>query len=225
MNTLKSAFAILGKDVLMELRKWKILTSMILFSLLAVVLFHLSLGESIENTPSVAAGILWITFVFAGVLGLNKSFQDEKENRSIDGILLAPVNIESVYLGKTAANFLFLTVSEGVTVLFFAVFFRLDDPLVWLRSLPLILINTLGFCSVGTILAAMAVSTRHREILLPILLYPLIVPLVISGAEGTEALLKGKMMGEITGWLKISAAFDIIYIVVPLLVFESVLKE
>lgn len=225
MNTLKSAFAILRKDVLMELKKWEILTSMVLFSLLAVVLFHLSLGKSIENSPSVAGGVLWITFVFAGVLGLNKSFQGEKENRSIDALLLAPVGVESVYLGKAAANFLFLIVSECATVFFFAVFFRLDNFQIWFRVAPLIAINTLGICSVGTILAGMAVSTKHREVLLPVLLYPLIVPLVISGAKGTEVLLRGKMLAEISGWLKISAAFDIIYIVVPLLIFEHVLKE
>ncbi len=225
MSFMKTVVLIFRKDILQELKSGEILSSMMLFSLVAVVLFHLSMGEGIEKFPQAAAGVLWITFIFAGVLGLNKSFVQEKENNCLDALLMGPVGADAVFLGKMAANFLFIIVVEFVTLLIFAILFNIQSLSIFFSVVMVMIVNTIGFCSIGTILAAIAVNTRNREVLLPILLYPVIAPVVISAAKSTAMIMDGARMYEILNWLKLTAAFDVIYIVVPLLIFSHVVKE
>ncbi len=225
MAFIRTVLIILKKDIVLELKSREIVPSMALFSLLAVVLFHLSMGDGLGRMTQASAGVLWITFVFAGVLGLNKSFVQEKENNCMDALMIGPVGPDAVFAGKMLANFIFITLVETATLAVFAILFRIESLSVLFPVMIVIGVNTLGFCSVGTILAAIAVNTKNREVLLPVLLYPIIVPLVISGAKSTAMLMDGAAITEVMNWIKLSAAFDAIYIVVPMMIFSYVVKE
>ncbi len=215
--------AIAWKDVLLELRTKEVVTSVFMFALLAMVIFNFAFDPSPSVLALVAPGILWVAFTFAGVLGFNRSFALEKENGSLEGLLLCPVTRDVIYFGKLLGIFLFMMVIEVVLLPLFAVLYNL--PVLEPKLLLISALATLGFSGVGTLFSAIAVNTRSREIMLPVLLLPVASPLVIAAVEATRASLDGASWGEIGRWWGILVAFDVVFLIVSSFLFGSTLEE
>jgi len=220
---LGKVFAILWKDILSELRTRDIATSVLVFALLVIVVFNFAFEPGTEQNELAASGILWVAFTFAGVLSLGRSFILEKENGCIEGLMLCPVDRDIVYLGKMLGNLVFMLIVEAIV---FPIFLMLFDLPLFTPSLGLIaLLATIGFVSVGTLFSALAVNTRAREIMLPILFFPIVTPLIIAAVKASGIVLEGGLWGDISSWLLILAAFDVIFLVASATVFGFVVEE
>ena len=222
-KTFIKIFAIFWKDLLNELRTKEIIVSVLVFVLLVVVIFNFAFDTGIDQSDTVASGILWVALTFGGVIGLNRTFAVEKENSRLEGLMLCPVDRAVIYWGKLAGIFTFmLVIAVVITPIFLALF---NLPLFLPRLALIIILAILGFSAVGTLFSALAVNTRSRDIMLPVLFLPVVVPVIIAAVKATGPVLAGMTWGEISTWLQILAAFDIIYLVVATLVFEFVVEE
>ena len=221
---LSAIFTIVWKDLLHELRTKEVALSVLVFSLTVIVLFHFAFEAENETIEKIAAGILWVTFAFAGVLSQNRTFALEKERGCLDGLMLCPVDREVIYLGKMLASFLYMLVIEIIVLPVFLVLF--DLPLSVIPQIAVIaILATIGFAAVGTLFSAIAANTKAREILLPILFYPIAIPVLILAANATGEIFDGESWGSVLSYLGALAAFDVIYLTVSALVFEYVLEE
>jgi len=215
--------AIFWKDMLTELRTKEVITSVLVFALLVLVIFNFAFGARADDMEFVAPGILWVALTFGGVLGFNRIFAVEKENSRLEGLMLCPVDRAVIYWGKLSGGFTFmLTVAIVITPIFLALF---NLPLFLPRLVLIIVLATLGFAAVGTLFSAIAINTRARDIMLPILFLPIVVPVVVAAVKATALVLADKPWGDMLIWLQIIAAFDIIYLVLATLVFEFVIEE
>ncbi len=221
MIFLEQMIAILWKDVRYELRSKQMWTGMGLFALLVLVIFNFAFDLRVDNVAAIAPGALWVAFVFASLLGLGRTIAAEREIGSMDRLLLCPVNRKAIYLAKLLGNMLFIGVVEIVALPIFAALFNV--PLFVGALLPIVLLSTLGIAAVGTLFSAMAAATRARELLLPILVFPLIVPIVIGAVRATGTLLAPAVNEP--PWLGLIAAFDVIFLTVSMLTFEYVIEE
>lgn len=195
---------------------------MFVFALMVVVIFNFAFELRVENVANVAPGVLWVAIAFAGVLGLNRSLVLEKDKGCLDGLILCPVDRSAIYLGKMIGNVVFMLAMEAVALPVFAVLFNL--PLLTPAVLAVVGLGTVGFAAVGTLFAAIAVNTRTREVMLPVLLFPIIVPLLIAAVKSTEAIVGSQNAGD-APWLGMLAAYGAIFLVVSTLTFEYVLEE
>jgi len=224
-EVLRRTWAMTRKDVTVELRARERVNAMLFFAALVLFIFNFALGPDQEKLREVAPGLLWLAFLFTGMLGLARSFQAERENECFEELLLTPGDRESIYYGKLAGNVLFMAMAEALILPLFGVLYNLD---IWehLPSLALVaLLGTLGFSTIGTLLAAMTAHLRAREVMLPLLLFPLTVPVILGSVRATEAILAGEGLAGVSHWLKLLAGFDVIFLVVSPLVFEFVLEE
>ena len=222
-NAFIKIFAIFWKDLLNELRTKEIIVSVLVFVLLVVVVFNFAFDTGIERTDTVTSGILWVALTFGGVIGFNRIFAVEKENSRLEGLMLCPMDRAVIYWGKLAGSFTFmLAVAVIVTPIFLALF---NLPLFLPKLALIIVLAIIGFAAVGTLFSAVAINTRARDILLPILFLPVVVPVIVAAVNATAAVLAGKPWGDMLTWLQIMIAFDIIYLVVATLVFEFVVEE
>ena len=225
MSFLRSTGAILRKDVRSELRTKERLSSMFFFALLILLIFSFAFEPGTEVMGKITPGVLWATFVFTGLLGLNRSFVSEQENGCLQGLLLCPADRGALFLGKMAGNAIFMFIVEAIALPLFAVFLHMS-VLPHLAQLSLVIVlGTVGFSSVGTLFSAMSVNTKMREVMLPILLFPVAVPVILASVRATEGILRGEGLGQISSWLKIAGAFDVIFVTLSLLVFEYVVEE
>ena len=215
--------AVLWKDLLLESRTREIVTPILVFSLLVIVIFSFVLDPNPRLVASVAPGALWVAFTFAGILGLNRSFALEKERGGMEGLLLSPVGRDLLYFGKMLGAFLFMLAVEIVMLPAFSVMFNL--PLVLPGLWLVVVLATFGFATVGTAFSAMAVNTRAREIMLPVLFFPVAAPVIIAAAEATRAILAGDSFADYSHWIQLIAAFDIIFAVVSAATFEFIVNE
>src|SRR5579864_3053185 len=183
----EQVLAILWKDIRCELRSKQTWTSMGLFALLVLVIFNFAFDLRVDNKAAIAPGALWVSFVFASLLGLGRTIAAEREKGSMDRLLLCPVNRKAIYLAKLLGNMLFIGVVEIVALPIFAALF--DLPLLIGALLPIVLLGTLGIAAVGTLFSAMAAATSAQEVLLPILIFPLLIPVVIAAVRATSNLL------------------------------------
>jgi heme exporter protein B len=214
-------WAILAKDVRYELRSKQTWTSMGMFALLILVIFNFAFDLHVDNKFAVAPGALWVAFIFASLLGLGRTIAAEREQGSMDRLLLCPVDRKAIYLAKLLGNLLFIGVVEIIALPVYAALF--DVPLFVGALIPIVLLGTLGIAIIGTLFATMAAATRARELLLPILVFPLIVPVVIGSVRATEALLSP--LSNEPPWLGLIIAFDIIFLSVSMLTFQYVIEE
>ncbi len=221
MNALR---AVLWKDLLVEWRSRDRVVAMLVFSLLVVVIFRFVLprDETVQS-PQVAAGLLWLAYVFASLLGLGRSFALELENEAIAGLALAPADRGWIFLGKALANWLLLGVVQAATALFFALVFEVDLASVALRFAAVAALGGAGLCSVGTLFAAVGVRTRHREAMLPLLLLPLLIPVVLGSVHATVALLEDGRLDFAP--LQLVIVTDAVFLIVSFLGFDYVLEE
>jgi heme exporter protein B len=223
MQFLRQVSAIIHKDITAELRTKEMFSSMFVFALLAVVVFNFAFELRVADAVTVAPGVLWVAVTFAGMLGLNRSFVLEKDRGCLDGLLLAPVDRSAIYFGKMLGNFLFITVVEAIILPIFSALFNVSliQPLI----LVVLVLGTLGFSGVGTLFSAMAVHTRAREVLLPVLLFPVVVPALIAAVKLTAGLLDGQALADLVNWMRLLVAFDIILIAVSYMTFDFVVEE
>jgi heme exporter protein B len=224
-EVLRRTWAMTRKDVTVELRARERVNAMLFFAALVLFIFNFALGPDREKLREVAPGLLWLAFLFTGMLGLARSFQAERENDCFEELLLTPGDRESIYCGKLAGNVLFMLMAEALILPLFGILYNLD---VWgaLPALALVaVLGTVGFSTLGTLLAAMTAHLRAREVMLPLLLFPLTVPVILGSVRATEAILSGGGLGEVGHWLKLLAGFDVIFLVACPLAFEFVLEE
>ncbi|HVY55736.1 MAG TPA: heme exporter protein CcmB [Thermodesulfobacteriota bacterium] len=222
---MNKVWAIIRKDVITELRTKELITSMLTFSLLVTVIFSFAFGFSTSAARLAVPAMLWITFSFAGVLGLSRSFALEKEGSAVLGLLLTPTDRSLIYFGKMISNALFVFVVGIIIVPMFVLFFNLGFSDTILPLIPVVLLGSIGFVAIGTLFSAMAVNTRLREVLLPILLFPIIIPLIVSAVKLSGLVLEGKPLSQGASALQLLIAFDIIFIAACAVVFEYVIEE
>ena len=219
---LRPILLIAWKDILLEVRTKEIITSVFIFALLVVIIFNFAFDPSPDVVVLVVPGILWVAFTFAGVLGFNRSFILEKDGGSLDGLLLCPVSRDVIYLGKLTGTVFFMIVVEALLLPVFAVLYNVS---LFLPGLLLVaFLATLGFATIGTLFSAMAVNTRSREIMLPLLLFPISVPVLIAAVEATRALLDPSVSMP-SRWWQLLLAFDVIFLVISSFLFGTVLEE
>jgi len=222
MSWTRPMLLIAGKDLRLEFRTRDILTSVGLFALLVVVAASFAFPTWGRGREGVAAGVLWIAFLFAGLLGIGRSFAIEKEESCIDGLLLSPAGPEAIFLGKLLATLVFTLGVELVTLPVFVVLLQLSPGAGTAVLILAALLGTFGLATVGTLFAAMAVNTKTREVILPLLVLPIAVPLLIASVEATAAALGGRSLGSAQPWLLVMAAYDALFLMVGLSTFRHV---
>ena len=223
MAYLRAVFAIVWKDVLVETRTKDVLVSVLVFALLVIVVFNYAIEPSPATVALVAPGILWIAVTFGGVLGLTRSFTLELDRGSLRGLLLAPVSRDAIYFGKMLANFLFMAVVEAIVIPVLVVLFNLSPDIAWMVLIAFL--ATLGITTVGTLFSAMAVSTRSREVMLPLLFFPVAIPVLVGAVEASGLAFTDGDLGDLAKWLPLLAAFDAIFLVLCPVAFHIVVEE
>jgi heme exporter protein B len=212
------------KDLQAEYRTKELLSSMLLFAFLTVVIMSFAFNPTKDVVKQVFPGMIWVVFAFAGVLGLNRSFLTEKSNDCIAGLTLAANDNSAILVGKLVSNLIFMLVVELVSLPIFFVLFNFRSKGSLGLLIAVVVLGTVGFVAIGTFLAALTVQTKNSEVLLPIILFPLLVPLLIAAVQATGAILSGQGFNEWSLWLKLILGFDFMYLVVPTLLFEYLLE-
>jgi heme exporter protein B len=220
---LKAMFAIAWKDLAAELRSRELLSAMLVFALLVILIFNFSLKLDTKTRTAATSGILWVTFTFAGTLGLNRSMAVEKDRGCLDGLLLAPVDRSSIYFGKVLSNLVFMFIVEAIVLPVYSILYNVNLFNPWL--LLVIFLGSVGYIAIGTLLAAMAVQTRTRDVMLPILLFPVVIPVVIAAVEASSGFLQGLALSEVSYWINILFVYDLIFIAIAFMVFDYVVEE
>ena len=221
------------KDLKAEFRTKQMLNSMVIFALLVIVIFSFAFGNEatifVSNLNKkivdlLAPGMLWIAFTFAGMLGLSRSFAGEKEEGCLEGLKLCPADRSAIYNGKVLSNAVLMFLMEMATLPIFVVLFSYD-----IKNLPglivVIILGTLGFIFVGTLLSALTVNTRTREILLPVILFPVLIPVILSAVTATGTMLANGDFSDVSGEMQILVVYDIIFFVVAQMVFEYTIED
>jgi len=222
---MKEIWAIFRKDLLIELRTKDSLNAMLFFGVVVLVVFNFALESGRDSMRQAAPGILWVAFAFSGTLGLNRTFAAEKENGCLQGLLLVPADRGVVYLGKMLAASVFMLLAEAVIFVFSVVLFNLT---VWaeIPYLALVfMIGTLGFTAVGTLLAAISVNTKLREVLLPLILFPVVLPILVNAVEATNIILNAFDSAALRLPLTVMSVFTIVFGTLSYVVFEHVLED
>ena len=223
MPALSIIWAIARKDLLLEFRNREVIVSIAAFAVLALAIFALAVDLSPQNARIVGPGVLWTAVAFAGVTGLNRAFAAEMERDTLEGLMLAPVSRDLLFLGKALGSFLFMAFALAVilpvfAVLFNVVVFRVEMVLVSLLAIA-------GFSAAGTLFAAMSTRVRAREIMLPMLFLPVAAPLLMAAVEVTAGVTLGRSWHETAEWFGLAAAFDAVFIVIAAFVFPQALED
>jgi len=220
---LRAMWAVVWKDIAAELRSRELLSAMLVFALLVILIFNFALELDAKTRSTVTAGVLWVTFAFAGQLGLNRSMAMEKDRGCLDGLLLAPVDRSAIYFGKAISNLIFMLIVEIIVLPVYSILYNINlfDP----GLILVIILGSVGYVAVGTLLSSMAVQTRTRDILLPILLFPVIVPVLIASVKASAGFLQGIEIAEIMPWLNLLIVYDVIFTAVAFMVFDYIVEE
>jgi heme exporter protein B len=216
-------WAVVRKDLAAEWRSRELITAMLVFAALVVLIFNFALDLNPKIQREVTAGVLWVTFTFAGTLGLNRSMAVEKDRGCLDGLLLAPVDRSVIYFGKVIANLIFMFAVELVMLPLYSILYNVN--LFQPGLLLVIFLGSVGYIVVGTLLSTMTVQTRTRDVLLPILLFPVVLPVIISAVRASTYYLQGQDISLIMPNLNMLIAFDVIFIAVAFMVFDYIVEE
>jgi heme exporter protein B len=225
VELLRQAWAVARKDLLLEFRTRTAIVSAVVFTALVLTAFNFGRDPTAVSTLDLAPSILWVTFTFAAMLGLNRAFQLELENQALEGLLVSPLDRRSLYWGKLLANLAFVAVVEAVGLPLFVLFFDVPVGAVLLPLIGVIALATVGFVAVGTLFSAMVVRTRFAELMLPVLLLPFLLLPLTYAVQATARLLGGRPLSEVSGWLKLLAAYDIVFLGVASLLFPHTMDE
>jgi heme exporter protein B len=224
-SPLRLSLTVAAKDIRAELRSRTALLSALVFAALVLVVFNFARDPTAVPVTSLAPSVLWVTFALAAMVAMNRAFTVERENSALDGLLLAPVPREALFLGKLLANLAFVGAVELVTLPLFTLFFNVSLWPYLPGVLAVTVLATIGFVAVGTIFSAMAVRTRFAELMLPVLLLPFMVPPLIGAVQVTSRLLAGRPLSEMWGWLRLLALYDIVFVTLCTLAFSAVVDE
>ncbi|MDX2468987.1 MAG: heme exporter protein CcmB [SAR324 cluster bacterium] len=219
-----STVTLLAKDLKLDLRSLENFISMLFFGVIILLIFAFALPIEDDSHEKLAPGLYWVVFLLSGILNLNKLFQIEKENGCMDAVLLAPIPRGSIFLGKMLENIIFITAMQVIMIPLFSLFFFEGLMVHFFELLGLSVFTAIGFSSLGTLLGGLTTDVRFKEILLPILLFPLLVPLLLASVILLQSLVGGNGLFAEADWLKLLIGFDLIYLVVSYLVFDIVME-
>ena len=222
---MRSAWIVARKDLAIEFRTRTAFLSALVFALLGVTIFYFAWDSTAVAASDLAPGVLWVIFIFAALLGLQRSFGLEEHDRGIDALLVSPVSRESIYLGKAIGNLLFLSAVQVVTIPALAVFYNVPMGRQWAVVTGVVVLAMIGIVAVGTLFSAMAVNTRLAELLLPMLSLPFFVPVLMSAAQISARVLAGRPLAEAAGYMRILIGFDLVFIIACTLAFPFTLEE
>ena len=223
-HDLRRVRAIVWKDLTTERRSKAGFNAVAFLGVLILLLFGFALGPDAEALRNAAAGALWLAILFAGVLAFNRSYQLELDGAALEPLLLYPAPRWTIFAGKLVANLLFVLLVEAIVVPVAIVLFQVRAPGGWLPASGVLLLGSVGFVALGTFYASMASRSRAREVLLPLLLFPMLVPVLLASSEATSALLAGDPMQDAGAWIRLLAMFDVIFVVASFLVFDHVIE-
>lgn len=220
---IRAVSAIVWKDLAAELRSRELLSAMLVFALLVILIFNFALELDARARATVTAGVLWVTFAFAGTLGLTRSMAMEKDRGCLDGLLLAPVDRSAIYFGKAIGNLVFMLIVEAIVLPVYTILYSIN--LFTPGLLLVIVLGSIGYVAVGTLLSSMAVQTRTRDVLLPILLFPMVIPILIAAVKSSTGFLQGSAMADILPWINLLVVYDVIFIAAAFMVFDYIVEE
>ncbi len=222
----QTVWLVVQKDVMIELRSKEILFTTLFFAVACVLVFAFGFVREGQALGDAAAGILWIAVAFSGTLALGRAFERERQSETLRALLMAPIDRPALYVGKLAGVLILLFVVELIVVPLVALMFQAPLFRQPLLTIGLLLTGTIGFAAVGTLFAAMLVRARSRDVLLPVLLYPITIPVIIAGVRGTAALLQTDVdVPMARAWLSMLTFFDVVFITLALWTFEAVMTE
>lgn len=224
-GVLAASWIVARKDLAVELRMRSAFLSVVVFALLALATFFFAWDQTAVSAIDLAPGVLWVTFTFAGLLGLQRSFGAELQERAIDALLAAPVDREAIFLGKAIANGIFVAAVLLIAVPATALFYNLPLGRSVAALGPIAILATIGLVSIGTLFSAMAANTRLAELLLPMLSLPFFVPIVMCSAQASTRLLAGRPLAEALPWIKLLIAFDVVFAVACTLAYPYTVEE
>lgn len=222
---LSAALIVARKDVVIELRSRSVILSALTFTLLALTIFFFAWDPTGVASIDLAPGVLWVIFVFVGLLALHRSFGVEQPTRAIDALIASPVDREAIFFGKLLANLVFLLLVQLVALPAAAILYNVPMAGYALPLAGVALLAAIGVVSVGTLFAAMSVNTRLAELLLPLLALPFFVPVILPAAQASARLMSGRPVAEVAGYIKLLAAFDVVFLVACTLAYPYTLEE
>lgn len=219
----EAVLAITWKDLKAERRTREILGAMLVFALTVILVFVFAFDLSVEMRRKAAAGVIWVTLCFAGTISINRSMTLEKDREGFDGLLLAPVDRTAIYISKVVVNWIYLLITAAIVLPVYSLFNN-TNLLSW-GTLGVVLLGTLGYILVGTLLSTLSLQLRARDMLLPVLLFPVIIPLLLAAVRATTILLMGGSVEELTTWLLMLVGFDLMFAAIGVLVFDKIIEE
>jgi len=222
---LAASLVVAQKDIVIELRSRSVILSAITFTLLALTIFFFAWDPTAVASIDLAPGVVWVIFVFVGLLTLHRSFGVEQPTRAIDALVAAPIDREAIFFGKLLANLVFLLLVEVVALPAAAILYNVPVGAYALPLVGIAVLAALGLVAVGTLFAAMSVNTRLAELLLPLLALPFFVPVILPAAQASARLMSGRPVAEVAGYIKLLAAFDVVFLVVCTLAYPYTLEE
>ncbi len=222
---LRQVWAIAAKDLRVELRTRERVVAMGAFVVLTSVLFNYAIDRTAVHPREIAAGLIWMTIVLGGLLGLGRTFELEKEEGAMDGLLVAPLPRDALFLGKVLSNMVIMGLVVTITLAVIALFFQVDLTVNLLPVVGVLAVGTLGFVALGTLFSGISAGTRMGETLLPILLFPLLVPLVVFGVSATSGLLAGFPLSEVGDSLRVMGAFTVVAFAAGMGLFRFLVEE
>jgi len=223
MILLRQTFLLLRKDLVLELRRRESLLTMFFFGTLLLFVFHFAFDLTPDRVAEMAPALLWLAFLFTGTLGLAQLYEAERANHCLDALLLSPMDRGALFLAKTLFNIILMVLVELFVFPLFWILFNLQS---W-EAVPFLffvaLLGTVGFCVLGTLLSAVTLKARARELLLPLVLFPLMVPVILATIRCMEAILRDGQLGDAVQWLRLLIGFDVIFLTVGVLLFDWVI--
>lgn len=221
----RDALRIARKDLLIEFRTRSAFLAATVFALLSVAIFRFTWDPTAIPALDLAPGVLWVIFTFSGLLGLNRSFAIELNDRAFDALLASPVSRESIFAGKALGNLAFVLAVQALTLPAIALFFNLPGGAMWWGVIAVAVLAAIGLSAVGTLFSSIASNTRMAELLLPMLALPFFIPVVIPAAQATSILLAGRAAGDASGWFRLLLAFDLVFAAACTVAFPHTIEE
>lgn len=225
MSFLRQSVAVLRKDLLIEARSRQAVGSMVFFATLVLLILGFALGPDTKAIREAAPGLLWIAVIFTAVLGLSRAYDTERENRGMEGLFQYPGTRSAIFAGKFTGLLILLLFVEATLFVGGALLYNLDLGRTAAPLAGVVLLGTIGLAGIGTLYGALTLNLRAREVLLPLLMLPLVVPVVLGSVSATRLILDGDPMGQLGSWIRLLSAYDIVFTVAPLLAFEHVLAD
>ena len=224
MALLRQTFLLLWKDLLLELRRRDSLLTMFFFGTLLLFIFNFAFDLEPDKVAEMAPALLWLAFLFTGTLGLAQLFQAERENHCLDALLLSPLDRGALFLAKTCFNLLLMLLVELVVMPLFWILFNLHTWNLLPQLFLVTLLGTIGFCALGTIMSAITLRARARELLLPLVLFPLMIPVVLATIRCMEDIMRTGDLSDTSSWLRLLVGFDVIFVTLGILIFDHVVE-